>query len=67
MGFIAWLGPTSFAQLGVKAWWTPLVPAALVLGFTWWLARKEKEAERAEAMAELAAAPSASASHPASP
>jgi membrane protein DedA with SNARE-associated domain len=64
MGFIAWLGPTSFAQLGVKAWWTPLVPASLVLGFTWWLARKEREAEKAEA---AAATPSASASRPASP
>jgi membrane protein DedA with SNARE-associated domain len=39
MGAIAWLGPASFAQLGVKAWWTPLVPAALVLLFTWWLGR----------------------------
>jgi membrane protein DedA with SNARE-associated domain len=64
MGFIAWLGPTSFAQLGVKAWWTPLVPASLVLGFTWWLARKEREAEKAEA---AGATPSASASRPASP
>ena len=64
MGFIAWLGPTSFAQLGVKAWWTPLPPASLVLAFTWWLARKEKEAEKAEA---AAAPPSASASRLASP
>ena len=39
MGTIAWLGPVSFAQLGVEAWWTPLVPACLVLAFTWWLGR----------------------------
>jgi membrane protein DedA with SNARE-associated domain len=39
MGLIAWLGPTSFAQLGIRAWWTPLVPAALVLLFCWWLSR----------------------------
>jgi membrane protein DedA with SNARE-associated domain len=39
MGAITWLGPASFAQLGVKAWWTPVVPAALVLLFTWWLGR----------------------------
>jgi membrane protein DedA with SNARE-associated domain len=39
MGFIAWLGPTSFEQLGVKAWWTPLVPAGLVLAFVYWLGR----------------------------
>ena len=40
MGFIAWLGPASFAELGIRAWWTPLVPAALVLGFTYWLGRQ---------------------------
>jgi membrane protein DedA with SNARE-associated domain len=40
MGFIAWLGPASFAELGIRAWWTPLVPAALVLGFSWWLGRQ---------------------------
>jgi membrane protein DedA with SNARE-associated domain len=39
MAAITWLGPTSFAQLGVKAWWTPLVPAALVILFSWWLGR----------------------------
>jgi len=37
MGFIAWLGPASFAELGIRAWWTPLVPATLVLGFSYWL------------------------------
>jgi membrane protein DedA with SNARE-associated domain len=41
MGFVVWLGPTSFAQLGVKAWWTPIVPAVLVIGFTYWLSREE--------------------------
>jgi membrane protein DedA with SNARE-associated domain len=49
MGFIVWLGPTSFAQLGVRAWWTPLVPAAIVLVFTWWLSRREREKERVPA------------------
>jgi membrane protein DedA with SNARE-associated domain len=39
MGFIGWLGPTSFEQLGIKAWWTPIVPACLVLGFVIWLGR----------------------------
>jgi membrane protein DedA with SNARE-associated domain len=39
MGFIAYLGPASFAELGVRAWWTPLVPASLVIGFTYWLSR----------------------------
>ena len=39
MGFVAWLGPKSFAELGIRAWWTPLVPAALVLAFVFWLKR----------------------------
>jgi membrane protein DedA with SNARE-associated domain len=39
MGFIGWLGPTSLEQLGVKAWWTPIVPACLVLAFVIWLGR----------------------------
>jgi membrane protein DedA with SNARE-associated domain len=45
MGLIVWIGPTSFAQLGVRGWWTPLIPAALVIAFTYWLARAEKQAE----------------------
>jgi membrane protein DedA with SNARE-associated domain len=40
MGFVAWLGPISLEELGLKAWWTPLVPAALVIAFTYWLGRK---------------------------
>jgi membrane protein DedA with SNARE-associated domain len=39
MGLIAYLGPASFAELGLKGWWTPLIPAALVVGFTYWLSR----------------------------
>lgn len=39
MGTITWLGPVSFAELGIKAWWTPLVPALLVLSFVLWLRR----------------------------
>ncbi|HEY3121011.1 MAG TPA: DedA family protein [Vicinamibacteria bacterium] len=41
MGFIAWLGPASLAQLGVKGWWTPVVPATMVIAFSWWLGRGE--------------------------
>jgi membrane protein DedA with SNARE-associated domain len=39
MSVVAWIGPASLAELGLRAWWTPLLPAALVLTFTWWLAR----------------------------
>jgi membrane protein DedA with SNARE-associated domain len=42
MGFVGWLGPTSLQQLGLRAWWAPLVPAGLVLAFTYWLGRDER-------------------------
>jgi membrane protein DedA with SNARE-associated domain len=42
MGFVAWIGPTSLAELGLKAWWTPVVPATLVIVFTYWLGRKAR-------------------------
>ncbi|PYQ01898.1 MAG: hypothetical protein DMF82_17865 [Acidobacteria bacterium] len=46
MGFVAWLGPTSLAQLGLKAWWTPLVPAALVIAFSYWLGKQSSTTEQ---------------------
>jgi membrane protein DedA with SNARE-associated domain len=46
MSFIVWLGPASLAELGVRAWWTPLVPATLVVGLSWWLSHREHEKER---------------------
>lgn len=48
MGFVAYVGPASFAELGLRAWWTPLVPATLVILFTWWLGRVEVLEEEAE-------------------
>jgi membrane protein DedA with SNARE-associated domain len=39
MGFVGWLGPASLGRLGVESWWTPLVPAALVIALTFWLGR----------------------------
>jgi membrane protein DedA with SNARE-associated domain len=45
MGFVAWLGPASLAELGVKSWWAPLLPAALVLAFSAWLSRAERAEE----------------------
>jgi membrane protein DedA with SNARE-associated domain len=41
MALVAWIGPASLAELGWRAWWTPLVPAALVVALTWWLARRQ--------------------------
>jgi membrane protein DedA with SNARE-associated domain len=40
MSFIAWLGPASFAELGIRAWWTPIIPASVVLLFSYWLGRQ---------------------------
>jgi membrane protein DedA with SNARE-associated domain len=46
MSFVVWLGPASLAELGLRAWWTPLVPAMLVVAFSWWLSHREREKER---------------------
>jgi membrane protein DedA with SNARE-associated domain len=45
MALVAWIGPASFAQFGVKAWWTPIVPGTLVLAFSGWLGRPPRGAE----------------------
>jgi len=42
MGFVGWIGPRSMAELGLKAWWTPIVPALLVIVFSFWLGRKSQ-------------------------
>ena len=41
MFIIRSLGPTSLSALGIKAWWAPLIPALIVIGFFRWLARVE--------------------------
>jgi membrane protein DedA with SNARE-associated domain len=40
MGFVAWLGPPSLAEVGLRAWWTPVVPATLVMAFSFWLGKR---------------------------
>jgi len=54
MGLITYLGPASLHELGVKGWWAPIMPASLVLAFTYWLGRvpvleQEPGAVRADA------------------
>jgi len=39
MALVMYLGPTSLHQLGIKAWWAPVIPAALVIVFFRWLGR----------------------------
>jgi membrane protein DedA with SNARE-associated domain len=39
MALVAWIGPASFAELGLHGWWTPLIPATFVVAFSWWLGR----------------------------
>ncbi|HYR90779.1 MAG TPA: VTT domain-containing protein [Terriglobia bacterium] len=38
---IRWLGPASLGAFGLRAWWTPIIPAALLVLFFRWLARAE--------------------------
>ena len=39
MMLVMYLGPTSLHELGVQAWWAPVIPAVLVLAFFRWLGR----------------------------
>ncbi len=39
---IAWLGPQAITS---KSWWTPLIPATLILLFFFWLGRKSRSLE----------------------
>jgi len=39
MGLVAWLGPASLAGLGLRGWWTPILPATLLLIVFRWLSR----------------------------
>src|SRR5262245_51776828 len=36
---IMWLGPKSMEAFGVKAWWTPFIPAVLLVAFFRWLSK----------------------------
>ena len=40
MALAACIGPATLAELGWRAGWTPLVPAALVVLLAWWRARR---------------------------
>jgi membrane protein DedA with SNARE-associated domain len=40
MGLVSWLGPASLAGLGVLGWWTPSIPAAVVVALSVWLSRR---------------------------
>ncbi len=46
MFVITTLGPTSLAAFGIKAWWTPVIPAVLIVGFFRWLSRAGPVDER---------------------
>ena len=42
MAIVTFLGPASLAELGLRAWWTPIIPALLVACFFKWLAREQR-------------------------
>jgi membrane protein DedA with SNARE-associated domain len=45
MTIVAWGGPPVLERLGLRGWWSALVPAAMLLLFSWWLGRKTKKLE----------------------
>jgi len=42
MMLVMYLGPSSLRELGVHAWWAPVIPAVLVLLFFRWLGRVQE-------------------------
>jgi membrane protein DedA with SNARE-associated domain len=46
MVLILQLGPTSMSALGIKAWWAPIIPAAMVVLFFRWLSRAGPQGEQ---------------------
>jgi len=43
--FVTLAGPASLARLGLNAWWAPILPAALIVVFFYWLGRSCKTLE----------------------
>jgi membrane protein DedA with SNARE-associated domain len=41
MAAIIWLGPASLRAFGLKAWWTPIIPAVLLVLFFRWLGKAQ--------------------------
>ena len=40
MTVVAWGGPAVLERVGLRGWWSALVPAAMLLLFVWWLGRE---------------------------
>ena len=38
---VMYLGPSSMRELGIHAWWTPIIPAVFVILFFRWLSREK--------------------------
>ena len=39
---VAHVGPATFARLGLNAWWTPVIPAILIVLFFRWIGRSSR-------------------------
>ena len=47
------LGPASLKQFGLHAWWAPILPAALIVLFFFWLGRSSRKSEKQRKLAVL--------------
>ncbi len=45
MTVVAWGGPTVLERLGLRGWWSAVVPAVALLLFSWWLGRETRKLE----------------------
>jgi membrane protein DedA with SNARE-associated domain len=42
MAVVMYLGPTSMRELGIHAWWAPVIPAVFIIVFFRWLSSAQK-------------------------
>jgi membrane protein DedA with SNARE-associated domain len=45
MTVVAWGGPAVLERLGLRGWWSAVVPAVILLIFSWWLGRETRKLE----------------------
>jgi membrane-associated protein len=45
MTVVAWGGPTVLERIGLRGWWSAVVPAVALLLFSWWLGRETRKLE----------------------
>jgi hypothetical protein len=43
LALVAWGGPSVINLLGFKGWWSPILPACLIVVFFYWIGKTSKQ------------------------